>query len=138
MRIGGLPWLAQVDMPKPCMEYDASLALAPGDEDVLFQRAQAQKRAGLHRAECHGGSGGPLAMTGHDPQAAAMSISDARAPRLGAETPSMALREALDACRGATALVRSDLAQISLRLDPVAMARDRLLTPEDPGRSPEP
>jgi Flp pilus assembly protein TadD len=24
-------------------EYDVSLAIAPGDEDVLFQRAQAQK-----------------------------------------------------------------------------------------------
>jgi Flp pilus assembly protein TadD len=30
-------------------EYDASLALAPGDEDVLFQRAQALRALGAHR-----------------------------------------------------------------------------------------
>jgi hypothetical protein len=40
-------------------------------------------------------------MTAPDPQAAAMSIPDARAPRLGAETPFRALWEAVDACRTA-------------------------------------
>jgi hypothetical protein len=58
-------------------------------------------------------------MTAPDPQAAAMSIPDARAPRLGAETPSRALWEAVDACR--TAL--SQLGQL-------AEARSEHLTAE--------